>query len=335
MAGMKTNTYNLEAIQLLKVHFQNLIMQNRLQGASFVISQNNRIIAKEALGSSGFNGTSFSVDAIRPVQSIVKIITALAVLKLVEQGKLNLEDKITRYLHELDCNGFRGITLRHLLTHQSGMHFDPIFFNSFHLADWISPLTESRYMTEPGTTFEYSNAGFALLGVIISRVFGNSYEQFVEEMLLMPLNMTMTSFKLSLQQESLLSLVLPREENSLAPENYRAVPRSFGGLFSTLDDLQKLGQMMLNQGTFEGKRIINDQLIQQMTSDGLGLFLDGNVIGTMSPQSFSHHGAGWSALTIDPVNELVAVIFVPSIEDFVAESLHPSMQIIGSGIRPK
>jgi CubicO group peptidase (beta-lactamase class C family) len=106
-------------------------------------------------------------------------------------------------------------------------------------------------------------------------------------------------------------------------------------LFSTLDDLQKLGQMMLNQGSFEGKRIINDQLIRQMTSEGLGLFLDGEVIGTMSPQTFSHHGAGWSALTIDPVNELVAVIFVPSIEDFVAESLHPSMQIIGSGIRPR
>jgi hypothetical protein len=91
--------------------------------------------------------------------------------------------------------------------------------------------------------------------------------------------------------------------------------------------------MMLNQGSFHGKRMLSDLSIQRMTSEGLGLFLDGEAIGTMSPQTFSHHGAGWSALTVDPDRQLVAVLFVPCNEDYVAEALHPSMRIIGSGIR--
>lgn len=129
--------------------------------------------------------------------------------------------------------------------------------------------------------------------------------------------------------------MLPREADILDPPIYRlgTIPRSFGGLFSTLDDLHKLGQLLLNQGSYKGKRIISDELIRQMTTEGLGLFLDGEAIGTMSPRTFSHHGAGWSALTVDPTHGLVAVIFVPCNENFVAEALHPSMRIIGSGIR--
>jgi len=96
-----------------------------------------------------------------------------------------------------------------------------------------------------------------------------------------------------------------------------------------LEDLNALGGMLLNEGIYNQKQVLSERAVRQMTEEGLGLFLDGEMIGTMSSRTFSHHGGGWTMLTIDPESRLVAVVFVPSKEEFVAESLHPTMRIIG------
>ncbi|MBP3964732.1 serine hydrolase [Paenibacillus lignilyticus] len=137
------------------------------------------------------------------------------------------------------------------------------------------------------------------------------------------------------EHEPLVSLVFPREADWLDSPLFRrgTIPMACGGLLSTLDDIRKLGEMLLNNGVYAGTRILGEPLVRQMTTEGLGLFLDGERIGTMSAQTFSHHGYGWSMFTVDPEQKLAAVVFVPGVEDFVAESLHPTMAIIGSGVQ--
>ncbi|SDX62006.1 serine hydrolase [Paenibacillus sp. CF384] len=336
MAETRTGRYNSDVIHSIKMHLQTLIDQGRLQGASFVVSLDGEVVAKEALGSAdGARTKPFSVNAIRPVQSIVKTITAIALLQLVEQGQITLEDKAAIYFAEFECEGFQDITLHHLLTHRSGLQVDDILSNNYETPGWIERLTERSLSTEPGSEFSYSNVGFVLLGLIIARVSGKSFEQFVEERILIPLGMTMTAFKLPLEHDPLVSLVFPREADWLDTPLFRsgAIPMACGGLLSTLDDILKMGEMLLNDGVFAGKRILSEQLVRRMTAEGLGLFLDGERIGTMSARTFSHHGYGWSMFTVDPEQKLVAVVFVPGIEDFVAEALHPTMTLIGSGVQ--
>jgi CubicO group peptidase (beta-lactamase class C family) len=131
--------------------------------------------------------------------SVVKQFTAVAILQLQEQGKLKVSDPICRYLENCP-QSWQGITLHHLLTHTSGIH------NVSSLPDWDEKLAMMRYTRPalvalfrdlpldfaPGEKFDYSNSGYILLGMIVERVSGQRYEQYLDEKLFKPAGMTRT-----------------------------------------------------------------------------------------------------------------------------------------------
>jgi CubicO group peptidase (beta-lactamase class C family) len=134
-------------------------------------------------------------DALFQVGSISKTFTGAAVMLLVQDGKLALEDPVARHLPDLGpATGldFDTITVEHVLSHQAGFDGDHLFVQR----EWddLTVLASARRLFEPGTGFSYSNAGFSVAGAVIEAASGQSYERFVRERLLLPLDMPAAGF---------------------------------------------------------------------------------------------------------------------------------------------
>jgi CubicO group peptidase (beta-lactamase class C family) len=129
------------------------------------------------------------------VGSITKTFTSAAVMLLVEDGRLALEDPVARHLPELGpATGldFEAITIERALSHQAGFDGDHLFV----AREWddLTTLAGARRLFPPGTGYSYNNAGFSIAGAIISAISGQTFESFVKERLLRPLGMTSASF---------------------------------------------------------------------------------------------------------------------------------------------
>ena len=171
---------------------------------TWLYAEKGEIVSK---GVSGFrdpeNKTPITEDTIFQLASVSKTFTATAVMLLVRQGKLNLEDRITKYFPELAA--YEGATIRHLLNHTSGI---PDYFDD---ADWFVDLWKAekrvpgndeilRFLCEtkakpyfaPGEGLEYSNTGYNLLALLVERLSGVPYEQFLQKNIFEPAGMTAT-----------------------------------------------------------------------------------------------------------------------------------------------
>ena len=171
---------------------------------AWLYAEKGEIVSKGALGfRDPEDKTPITEDTIFQLASVSKTFTSTAVMLLVRQGKLNLEDRITKYFPELAA--YEGATVRHLLNHTSGI---PDYFDD---ADWFVDLWKAekrvpgndeilRFLREtkakpyfaPGEGLEYSNTGFNLLALLVERLSGVPYEQFLQRNIFEPAGMTAT-----------------------------------------------------------------------------------------------------------------------------------------------
>ncbi|GAB2914636.1 serine hydrolase domain-containing protein [Rheinheimera gaetbuli] len=142
-------------------------------------------------------GTAFTTDTVFDIGSITKQFTAAAILKLQQQGKLQLTDTLGQFFPEAGADK-RPVTLHQLLTHSSGLvnnlsggDYSKVSRNTF-----IKRVFRSKLEALPGTAFSYSNAGYAVLGLVIERVSGQSYEQYVQQHLLQPAGLRYTGYRM-------------------------------------------------------------------------------------------------------------------------------------------
>ena len=170
-------------------------------GATVLVSRNGQIIYKKAFGMANLElNVPMQVDNVFWIASIGKEFTAVAILQLMEQGKLNLQDEITKFIPDYPTQGNK-ITIEHLLTHTSGIH------NFSGMPDPERKLTTDCTPNEvidffknlpmrfaPGTQWEYSNSGYFLLGYIIEKITGKPYSEYLEENIFKPLGMTNSLF---------------------------------------------------------------------------------------------------------------------------------------------
>ena len=170
-------------------------------GATVLVSRNGQVIYKKAFGMANLElNLPMQVDNVFWIASMGKQFTAVAILQLMEQGKLNLEDEITKFIPDYPTQGNK-ITIEHLLTHTSGIHNfsgmeDPekkIALNCTpnEVIDFFKNLP-MRFA--PGTKWEYSNSGYFLLGYIIEKITGKTYAEYLEENIFKPLGMTNSLF---------------------------------------------------------------------------------------------------------------------------------------------
>ncbi len=157
-------------------------------GAAALVIQNGKVVLRKGYGMANLDlGVPVSPDMVFELGSITKQFTAASILLLQERGQLRVEDDITKYLTDYPTHG-ETITIEHLLTHTSGI---PSYTG---LPEWISRVREDMTLQtliglfkdkplefKPGEKWAYNNSGYILLGAIIEKVSGKSYEQFVEE----------------------------------------------------------------------------------------------------------------------------------------------------------
>lgn len=165
-------------------------------GATVLVAKKGEIIYKKAFGLANLElNTPMQVDNVFWIASIGKQFTAIAILQLMEQGKLNLQDEITRFIPDYPTKG-KKITIEHLLTHTSGIHnFSGMKDPEKKLEGECTPNEVINFFKnlpmrfDPGTKWEYSNSGYFLLGYIIEKITGKPYSVYIENNFFKPLGM--------------------------------------------------------------------------------------------------------------------------------------------------
>jgi CubicO group peptidase (beta-lactamase class C family) len=181
---------NEATLENLDQYIKNNIKKLAIPGASVVISHGGQIVYNEVFGEGITRDSRFYIG------SISKSFTALAVMQLVEQGKIDLDESVSAYINEFKVSD--QITVRHLLHHTSGMtEFDylPKLPPKASFLDLVNDMNRITLTNEPGKAFSYFNYNYDLLGFIIERTSGKSYQNYMEDHILKPLGLKNTSVR--------------------------------------------------------------------------------------------------------------------------------------------
>lgn len=215
---------------------------------SVLVAEHGTVIYKKGFGYANFEwGIPNQPDTKFRLGSITKQFTSMLVLQLVRQGKLTLDGKITDYLPDYPSATGGKITIHHLLTHSSGIPnytSYPKFYRELSRqpsspADFIKLFADSSLQFEPGSNYAYSNSGYFLLGVIIEKVTGKSYEQVLQEQIFTPLHMAHSGYDRS---ETILknrAQGYEKAERGFVNASFidMSLPFAAGALYSTVEDL--------------------------------------------------------------------------------------------------
>lgn len=219
----------------------------QFNGAALV-AENGKIVYKGGFGMANMEwNIPNTPDTKFRLGSITKQFTAMLTLQLVEQGKIKLDGKLSDYLPDYRKDTGEKVTIHHLLTHTSGIPSytsQPGFFanvsrNPYKVDEFVKKYASGDLEFAPGTKYSYNNSGYFLLGAIIERVSGKSYEQALKEMILDPLGMKNTGY------DNHDPLITKRASGYvLTPRGYlnagyldMSIPYAAGSMYSTVEDL--------------------------------------------------------------------------------------------------
>jgi CubicO group peptidase (beta-lactamase class C family) len=319
-----------------------MVAGHEVSGAVTLIATRDQVVQLSAVGLADVEKQApMKPEAMFWIASMTKPVTATSIMILQQEGKLSVDDPVAKYLPELaELKGPDGkpatVTLKHLLTHTSGMLLEAppeALRNAHTLADLIPAYAKSPLRFEPGTKWEYCQAGINSLGRVIEVVSGKSLPEFTQERIFEPLGMKDTTFYPTSDQAGRIATTYRKTGDQLVPAP-RAVtshdhfPAANGGLYSTASDYGRFCQMLLNDGTLEGHEILKPETAKSMrtiqTGDiktgftpgdawGLGVCIvrqPQGVTGMLSPGTFGHGGAYGTQAWIDPVKGVIYVLMV-------------------------
>ena len=333
-------------------------------------------------------------DSIHWIASISKIICATAIFKLCEDGFIRPLQPVSDILPEFKDAPFNAINISHLLTHTSGLYPDtgcyPIKYVDYwdnvgkcKAGDnWVEKALETGMIRKPDEEWAYCSFGFVLLGEIIHRVTKMYPETYIRKTILEPCGMTSTGFhneysrgelsaefikdfckRLYIQDESdqrtveflTNEYVAGQVQEKCKGQVWNDVPGTAGGMFSTVDDLNKFGRMLINGGIADdGTRVIGRKAIERMTENyttpniidhtwgnngsyrmyALGPDTRWNADSHFTKGSFFHEGSGACCLLMDPTEKMVASWFIPwAKEGWFPEALFNASAVMWSGLK--
>lgn len=323
---------------------QPFVDQHTLAGAVVLVATPDRILSLEAVGYSDLAARKpMTTDDLFWIASMNKPITATAFMMLVDEGKVRVDDPVEKYLpefkgqmyiaekdetHTLLKKPAHPILVRDILSHTAGLTpISPIERPTFDLLP-LETAVRSHAMSalkfEPGTKYEYSNAGINTAGRIIEVVSRMPYEKFLEERLFRPLGMKDTTFRPTAEQVRRLAKSYKAsadrtglEETPVNQVFYplddpRRQPFPAGGLFSTASDMAKFCQMILNGGISNGRTYLSAASLEQMTSRQTPPAVEQSYgFGwTVGVGSFGHGGAYKTDMTIRPKQGIIEIFLV-------------------------
>jgi len=222
-----------------------LLQKQKLLGKDFVVmirKKDDSLLYKKEVG-------DFNSKTPAPVASCSKWLTTALVMIFVDEGKISLDDKITKWLPEFEKYGKNYITIRHCLSHYTGIQSEPISFlklferrkfNS--LEDEVNSFAAKDIQANPGEEFRYSNIGLNIAGRILEIISKKKFDALARQRLFLPLGMKKTTF-------STLN---------------GSAPNPSGGAQSTPDDYMHFLIMLMNKGVYNGQRILSENAVNEM-----------------------------------------------------------------------
>jgi CubicO group peptidase (beta-lactamase class C family) len=311
-------------------YLNNLVKQNRFSGA-ILIARDGRALLSKGYGMANFEDETPNTPQTKfRLGSITKQFTAVAVMMLQERGKLSVQDSVCKYVPECPA-AWQPVTIHHLLTHTSGIWSftnTPDYRKTMALpsspAETVARFKDKPLEFAPGERFNYSNSGYVLLGYLVEKISGQTYEAFLRENIFEPVRMTNSGYdhpsELLKHRAAGYSMQTGRLTN--APYLDMSIPFAAGALYSTVEDLY-----LWNQALYAGK------LVKQKTLDaiftpakenyGYGLVMDKQF----GLRRIAHGGAidGFTSFIAQFPDEQATIIVLNNIEGFSAEQIASSL----------
>jgi CubicO group peptidase (beta-lactamase class C family) len=311
---------------------QQAIRDSAFPSAQIAVVRNGVLVMNRAFGRYGYDAEARDIDntTIFDLASVSKVIgTTTAVMKMVGEGRLSLDDSLGKYLPQAAQGPKAAITIRHLLQHRAGF---PPFKRFFLTCKTREEALDSVYATElvarPGDTTIYSDIGMITMGKVVERIAGMPLDLYLQRDLFRPLGMLNTMYN---PPSSLVERIAPTEIDTLwrkrlvrgvvHDENADLLGGVAGhaGLFSTASDLAVFMQMLLNGGVYGGVRYLQDRTIIEFTRTvipGQQRYIGwdmksptGSSAGSyFSLSSYGHTGFTGTSVWVDPERSLVVIL---------------------------
>ncbi len=305
------------------------ISEGGYPGAAVVVGRRGAAVLQRGYGRLAWSSSSPAVQAdetIYDLASLTKVVgTTTAAMILYDEGKLDLEAPVSRYLPDFSGGAKDRVTVRQLLTHHSGLPAGKQLWRQAIDREQAKRIViESQLLCEPGACFLYSDLGADIMGWVVEAVAGQGLDAFLSERVFTPLGMTDTRFRPAAE---LRDRIAPTEvspprgyplRGEVHDENAFALGGVAGhaGLFATAADLAVFAEMMLNGGTYDGVRIVSDSAIARFTARTAGTRAlgwdtadgDGGSGDYLSGRAYGHTGYTGTSMWIDPDRDMFVIL---------------------------
>ncbi len=358
-------------LEVLHAITKRFVEEGQHAGAITLLARNGKLVDFQAFGYRDLeNRLPMERDTICRVYSMSKIITSVGVLTLFEEGRFNLDDPVAKYLPELkDMKVMAGgtadapqleplkrpITIKHLITHTSGLIYDftgseeitklyqrADLWSGPGLGNFIAKVGKLPLKHQPGDAYTYG-ISTDVLGALVERVSGKTFGAFLDERLFRPLKMKDSSFDVPPEKMNRLAktykhgpdgrLVEDRPLIETWPEAGRGIESGGAGIFSTAGDYARFAQMLLNGGTLDGQRILGRKTVELMIADhmvtlpnnqaatrqkgfGLGVEVTTDLGQLSMPSSIGQFGWYGAATTYCQIDPKEKIVAVAFVQHF-------------------
>jgi len=291
-------------------------------GAAVIVVKNGQTIFRKGYGMANLEfGMPIEPDMVFRIGSVTKQFTAVAILMLVEQGKLSLDDSVTKFLPDYPTQDYL-ITVKHLLTHTSGIksytsmpEWIPLWRKDFAVQELIDFFKYQPMESAPGKRWAYNNSGYVLLGAIIEKVTGQTYSEFIQQSIFGPLGMEHSYYDNTL-------LIIPRRvagydksTNGFTNAAYISMtqPYAAGALASTIGDLAIWDTTLytgklLNPETLKQAHVSHQLLDGSSTAYGFGWMISEYAGHQVIEHSGGIHGFRSHTIRLPDDHVFVAVL---------------------------
>lgn len=312
------------------------ISERVFPGGVVAVVKNGVTIHHKAYGSHTYDDDArvYKTDDIFDLASLTKVIaTTTAVMRLVDQGKLSVDDRVSNYIREFDTVEKRGITIKQLLIHESGLPAFRVYVDKLKTKTSILDAILNEPLTSrPSSQYVYSDLGFITLAHIVEKVSGVSFDTYMSRELYEPLGMHSTQFN-PLDKDPLLIERIPPTEIDTVHRTitvkgqvhderawYMGGVAGHAGLFSTAGDIAIWATMLLQQGQYGGYRVSSNETVKMFTARqsvlakrGYGFDMKSSTgfssAGTlMSATTFGHTGFTGTSVWVDPERDLAIIV---------------------------
>ncbi|MBL7112049.1 MAG: beta-lactamase family protein [Bacteroidales bacterium] len=376
--------YSSERLDRIDQLVESYIEENKIPGAVGFIARKGKVVYHKSFGMRDpEQGDPMEKDDIFRIASMSKAITSVAVMMLYEEGHFLLDDKLSQYIPEfkemtvlesvrpdgslLTRPAEKEITIRHLLTHTSGICYpfihgklrplceelgipDGFVITDKKLSETMPALAKVPLLHEPGEKFTYG-LNTDLLGYFVEVISGMTFEEFLNERLFGPLGMDDACFYVPDEKLDRLVPVYASIDDGYEPSDVDAYNYPFkggksnfsggAGICCTIEDYAKFMQMMVNGGTFNGQQILGRKTVDLMITNqiahlpdaspfglGFGLVTEKNLHQTLSSLgNYSWGGYFSTSYWMDPKEDLVGLFFVQMFPNWHGD-IHPKFQVL-------